>query len=96
MAASIVPRWAAASPEPDRADGPVVRAVGWLPIIGRTSDAIRASAESAVSAADATIVLADAASEVPGGTTGLAPAVGGSPWTDSSCWHAQPRTRMSS
>ena len=60
----------------DRADGPVVQAVGWLPIIGRTSDAISALAESAVFAADATIVLADAAAEVPGGTTGLAPSGG--------------------
>lgn len=60
----------------DRADGPVVRAVGWLPIIGRTSDAISALAQSAVFAADATIVLADAAAEVPGGTTGLAPSGG--------------------
>ena len=60
----------------DRADGPVVQAVGWLPIIGRTSDAISALAQSAVFAADATIVLADAAAEVPGGTTGLAPSGG--------------------
>ena len=60
----------------DRADGPVVRAIGWLPIIGRTTDAVRAVAESAVVAADAAIVVADAVAEIPGGATGLAPSGG--------------------
>ena len=60
----------------DRANGLVVRAVGWLPIIGRTSDAVTTVAESAVFAADAAIVLADAAGEIPDGLTGLAPTDG--------------------
>jgi len=60
----------------DRADGPVVQAIGWLPIIGRTSDAVGAVAESAVLAADAAIVVADAVAEIPGGITGLAPSGG--------------------
>ena len=60
----------------DRANGLVVRAVGWLPIIGRTSDAVSALSESASIAADATIVLADAVAEIPGGPTGLAPSGG--------------------
>ena len=60
----------------DRVDGPVVRAIGWVPIIGRTSDAVSAVAESAVFTADAAIVLADAAAEIPDGLTGLAPSGG--------------------
>ena len=60
----------------DRAGGLVFRAVGWLPIVGRTSDAVNAVAASAVTAADASIVLADAAGEIPGGLSGLAPTRG--------------------
>jgi hypothetical protein len=60
----------------NRTDGLVYRAVGWLPIVGRTSDAITALAESAGMAADATIVLSDAAAETPGGLSGLAPSRG--------------------
>ena len=64
----------------DRAEnltnGFVFRAVGWLPIVGRTTDAITAVADSAGMAADATIVLSDAAAQIPGGLSGLAPSRG--------------------
>jgi Protein of unknown function (DUF4012) len=60
----------------NRTDGLVYRAVGWLPIVGRTSDAIAAVADSAGMAADAAIVLSDAAAETPGGLSGLAPSRG--------------------
>lgn len=60
----------------DRMAGLGVRATGWLPIIGRTVDAVDVVAASAVTAADATIVLAGAAAEIPGGLTGLAPTAG--------------------
>jgi hypothetical protein len=53
--------------------------VGWLPIVGRTSDAITAVADSAGMAADATIVLSDAAARTPGGLSGLAPSNGRTP-----------------
>jgi hypothetical protein len=62
-----------------RSSGPAVRAIGWLPIVGRTSDAVRAVAGSAVTAADAAIVLTDAAAAVPGGLAGLAPTGGSIP-----------------
>ncbi|HEX6581271.1 MAG TPA: DUF4012 domain-containing protein [Actinomycetota bacterium] len=61
----------------NRTNGFVFRAVGWLPIVGRTSDAITAVADSAGMAADATIVLSDAAAQIPGGLSGLAPSDGG-------------------
>jgi hypothetical protein len=62
----------------NRTNGFVFRAVGWLPIVGRTSasDAITAVADSAGMAADAAIVLSDAAAETPGGLSGLAPSRG--------------------
>ena len=44
----------------DRADGLGVRAIGLLPWLGRTTDAVRAMAASATSAADAAIVITDA------------------------------------
>ena len=59
-----------------RTNGFAFRAVGWLPIVGRTSDAITAVADSAGMAADAAIVLSDAAAETPGGLSGLAPSRG--------------------
>ena len=49
----------------NRTNGFVFRAVGWLPIVGRTSDAITAVADSAGMAADAAIVLSDAAAGTP-------------------------------
>jgi hypothetical protein len=60
----------------NRTSGFVFRAVGWLPIVGRTSDAITAVADSAGMAADAAIVLSDAAAQIPGGLSGLAPSSG--------------------
>jgi hypothetical protein len=59
-----------------RTNGFAFRAVGWLPIVGRTTDAITAVADSAGMAADATIVLSDAAAQIPGGLSGLAPSRG--------------------
>jgi hypothetical protein len=60
----------------NRTNGFAFRAVGWLPIVGRTTDAITAVADSAGMAADATIVLSDAAAQIPGGLSGLAPSRG--------------------
>src|SRR5918996_1338404 len=60
----------------DRADGLGVRAIGLLPWLGRTSDAVRAMAASATSAADAAIVITDAIASAPGGLGGLAPTSG--------------------
>jgi hypothetical protein len=59
-----------------RLDGIAVRAVGWVPFLGRTKDAIDAIADASVTTADAAIVLADAAAEIPGGLSGLMPADG--------------------
>jgi uncharacterized protein DUF4012 len=60
-----------------RADGLLFRAVSWLPIVGRTADAVDVIAGSAVTASEAAAVLADAAAEIPGGVAGLAPIDGG-------------------
>jgi hypothetical protein len=60
----------------NRTNGLVYRAVGWLPIVGRTSDAITAVADSAGMAANAAIVLSDAVAGTPGGIAGLAPTGG--------------------
>ena len=60
----------------DRSGALPLRILGWIPVLGRTSDAVDAIAGSAVTAADATIVLVDAAAEIPGGLAGLAPAGG--------------------
>lgn len=60
----------------DRANGLDVRAIGWLPWLGRTSDAVREMAASATTAADGAIVLTDAIASVPGGLAGLAPTSG--------------------
>ena len=49
-----------------RTDGLLFRVAGWLPIVGRTTDAVEAVAGSAVDATDAVIVLADAAADIPG------------------------------
>ena len=60
-----------------RTDGLLFRVAGWLPIVGRTTDAVEAVAGSAVDATDAVIVLADAAADIPGpGLSGLAPSDG--------------------
>jgi Protein of unknown function (DUF4012) len=60
----------------NRTSGVAFRAVGWLPIVGRTRDAITAVADSAGTAADAAIVIADAVAESPGGLSGFAPSDG--------------------
>ena len=57
----------------DRANGLLFAGVGWLPIIGRTADAVDAVAGSAAMASEAVVVLADAAAEIPGGVAALAP-----------------------
>lgn len=62
-----------------RTKGPVLRAVAWLPVIGRTPDAVLAIAESGTTTAEAATVLARAVSAVPGGPAGLAPTNGAVP-----------------
>jgi hypothetical protein len=59
-----------------QADGFQLRVLAWFPIAGRTPDAISAVADSAATASEATIVLADGAASVPGGLAGLAPSSG--------------------
>ncbi|HEX8098812.1 MAG TPA: DUF4012 domain-containing protein, partial [Actinomycetota bacterium] len=52
---------------------PLLRVVGWLPILGRTPDAITALAESSESVAEASVAVAKAIEQVPGGIASLAP-----------------------
>jgi Protein of unknown function (DUF4012) len=59
-----------------RADDIAILVVGWLPFLGRTSDATDAIAEAAVATADPAILLADAAADIPGGLPGLGPTNG--------------------
>jgi hypothetical protein len=58
------------------AGNPLLRAVGWAPILGRTADAVRAISGSAVMTADAAIAIADTTSQIPGGLAGLVPGGG--------------------
>jgi len=58
------------------ARGPVLRAGAWLPVAGRTVDAVRGIAEAGATTAEAANVLAAALAEVPGGPAGLAPSNG--------------------
>jgi hypothetical protein len=60
-------------------NGIVLRVVGWIPMAGRTPDAVRAIAASGVSTADAALVIAEAVTEIPGGAAGLAPSNGAIP-----------------
>jgi hypothetical protein len=60
----------------DGAREPVLRAGAWLPIAGRTVDAVRGIAEAGATTAEAGRVLAAALAEVPGGPAGLAPTNG--------------------
>ena len=60
----------------DGAEGSVLRAVSWLPLAGRTADAVNAIAEAGATAAEAARLLASALADIPGGPAGLAP-VGG-------------------
>jgi hypothetical protein len=63
----------------DQAGGPLLRAVSWIPVAGRTTDAVSAIAGAGATTADAARVLATALAEVPGGPASLAPAGGGFP-----------------
>jgi Protein of unknown function (DUF4012) len=63
----------------DQAGGPVLRVVSWIPVAGRTTDAVNAIAGAGATTAEAARVLAAALAEVPGGPAGLAPAGGGFP-----------------
>jgi hypothetical protein len=63
----------------DQAGGPLLRAVSWIPVAGRTTDAVSAIAGAGATTADAARVLATALAEVPGGPASLAPAGGGLP-----------------
>jgi Protein of unknown function (DUF4012) len=63
----------------DQARGSLLRAVSWIPVAGRTTDAVNAIAGAGAEAAEAAKVLASALAEVPGGPAGLAPAGGGLP-----------------
>lgn len=60
----------------DDARAPVLRAGAWVPIAGRTVDAVRGIAEAGETTAEAAKVLAAALTEVPGGPAGLAPTNG--------------------
>lgn len=60
----------------DGARGPVLRAGAWVPVAGRTVDAVRGIAEAGATTAEAAKVLAAALTEVPGGPAGLAPTNG--------------------
>jgi hypothetical protein len=61
------------------APGLVLRVTGWIPLLGRSPDAVTAIAEAGSEAADAGVVLAHAVAELPGGLASLAPAGGGIP-----------------
>jgi hypothetical protein len=63
----------------DQAGGPLLRAVSWIPVAGRTADAVSAIAGAGATTAEAARVLATALAEVPGGPASLAPAGGGFP-----------------
>ncbi|HYV02817.1 MAG TPA: DUF4012 domain-containing protein, partial [Actinomycetota bacterium] len=58
------------------ARGPAFRATSWLPIAGRTVDAVLGIAEAGARTAEGANVLAAALAEVPGGPAGLAPSNG--------------------
>jgi Protein of unknown function (DUF4012) len=58
------------------AAGPIFRAVSWLPVVGRTTDAVNAMAGAGATTAEAARVLGSSLAELPGGPAGLAPARG--------------------
>lgn len=58
------------------ASSPVLRAVGLLPFLGRTSDALRNLAEIGISTADAGRSVSDGLAALPGGMSSLAPRKG--------------------
>jgi hypothetical protein len=60
----------------DVSSNPVLRAVGWLPIVGRTPDAIIRIAQAGNRSAHAVADLADSIEGMPGGLAGLAPSGG--------------------
>jgi len=55
------------------ASTPGLRAVGMIPLLGRTSDALRGLAEIGTSTAEAGGIVADGLATLPGGTASLAP-----------------------
>lgn len=57
----------------DTASGPWFRILGWVPIVGRTPDAVAAISEAGARVADAGGTLAEAISDLPGGLAALAP-----------------------
>lgn len=59
-----------------RARGPLLRPVSWLPVVGRTLDAVTAIAGSGATTAQAAGLVAEAMADLPGGLEGLAPAGG--------------------
>jgi uncharacterized protein DUF4012 len=61
------------------AHNPLLRIAGWLPIMGRTPDAITALADGGELVATASVDLAEAVNGLPGGLTALTPHSGGLP-----------------
>ncbi|MGZ8637342.1 MAG: DUF4012 domain-containing protein [Actinomycetota bacterium] len=55
------------------ARNPVLRAIGWLPVVGRTPDTVASLAEAGVLMADAGSSIATAIVSLPGGASALAP-----------------------
>jgi len=60
----------------DRVGGPILRPVTWLPVLGRTLDAVSAMGSSGATAAEAAGVLAEAVADLPGGLEALSPSGG--------------------
>ncbi|MEW6058618.1 MAG: DUF4012 domain-containing protein [Actinomycetota bacterium] len=58
------------------AGNPLLRAVGWLPIIGRTPDAVVGIAAAGTETSQAAIGIASAVADLPGGLAALAPSSG--------------------
>jgi hypothetical protein len=58
------------------ASGPWFRILSWVPVVGRTPDAVMAIAESGVHVSEAGATLAGAVGELPGGLDSLAPSEG--------------------
>ena len=58
------------------ATGPWFRVVGWIPILGRTSDAVAAIADAGEQVAGTGATLAGTVAELPGGLASLAPSGG--------------------
>src|SRR5581483_3041629 len=61
------------------AGNPVLRVVGWLPLVGRTPDAVVGIAAAGTETAQAAVDIASAVADLPGGLAALAPANGAVP-----------------